>query len=124
MKYVMNQKIYQLRITVIAIIALILSGCAALHTSIAKKDLDVQTKFSTSIFVDPVVPLEKKIHLEVRSGVQEFEHNAFRAAFIEQIINNGNGYSLIDNPTDAQYSMSMFVRNLENNFRRQQRVTI
>ena len=60
MKYVMNQKIYQLKITVIAVIALILSGCAALHTSIAKKDLDVQTKFSTSIFVDPVVPLEKK----------------------------------------------------------------
>jgi hypothetical protein len=56
MEFIMNQGIYQLKITVIAVTSLILSGCAALHTSIAKKDLDVQTKLSTSIFVDPVPP--------------------------------------------------------------------
>jgi outer membrane murein-binding lipoprotein Lpp len=49
----MPQRINQLKITAIAVTALILSGCAALHTSVAKKDLDVQTKLSTSIFVDP-----------------------------------------------------------------------
>jgi uncharacterized lipoprotein YajG len=34
----------------------ILSGCAAVHTSIAKKDLDVQTKMSDTVFLDPVGP--------------------------------------------------------------------
>jgi starvation-inducible outer membrane lipoprotein len=61
MENIMTQRIYQLKITVITVTALILSGCAALHTSIAKKDLDVQTKLSTSIFVDPVPPEKIKI---------------------------------------------------------------
>jgi hypothetical protein len=113
MENIMTQRIYQLKITVIAVTALILSGCAALHTSIAKKDLDVQTKLSTSIFVDPVPPEKRKIYLEVRSAVQEFDRNAFRTALSEQITSSGNGYSLVDSPTDAQYSMSVFVRNLE-----------
>ena len=37
---------------VVAITA-VLGGCAAVHTSIAKKDLDVQTKMSDTIFLDP-----------------------------------------------------------------------
>lgn len=109
----MSKRINQLKVAVIAATALILSGCAAVHTSIAKKDLDVQTKLSTSIFVDPVPPEQRKIYLEVRSAVQEFDRNAFRAALSEQIANSGNGYSLVDSPKDAQYSMSIFVRNLE-----------
>ena len=41
--------------------------CCAVHTSIAKKDLDVQTKMSDSIFLDPVEPSQKIIYLNVRS---------------------------------------------------------
>jgi hypothetical protein len=43
-------------------ILVILSGCAAVHTSIAKKDLDVQTKMSDTVFLDPVGP-DKKVAL-------------------------------------------------------------
>ena len=32
----------------IFLVLIFLSGCAAIHTSIAKKDLDVQTKMSNS----------------------------------------------------------------------------
>jgi hypothetical protein len=39
----------------------ILSGCAAVHTSIAKKDLDVQTKMSDTVFLDPVGPDKKTV---------------------------------------------------------------
>ena len=38
----------------IMVFSMVLSGCAAVHTSIAKKDLDVQTKMSDTIFLDPV----------------------------------------------------------------------
>ena len=38
-----------------------------MHTSIAKKDLDVQTKMSDSIFLDPVEPSQKTIYLNIRN---------------------------------------------------------
>ncbi|WP_158768179.1 MULTISPECIES: complement resistance protein TraT [unclassified Paraglaciecola] len=92
---------------------LTLTSCAAVHTSIAKKDLDVQTKLSTSIFVDTVAPEKRKVYLEVRSAVMEFDRNAFRVALNEQIAGSGNGYTFVDSPDEAQYTMSVFVRNLE-----------
>jgi len=106
----MNMKI---RIVAIGLFVAMLSGCSAVHTSIAKRDLDVQTKISTSIFVDPVAIEKRKIYLEVRSGVMEFDRNLFRSNLREQLVNSGNGYTLTEDPKDAQYTMSVFVRNLE-----------
>ncbi|OJF69928.1 conjugal transfer protein TraT [Alteromonas sp. V450] len=109
----MNVRAHHIKAAFLSIALLALSGCAAVHTSIAKKDLDVQTKLSTSIFVDPVPPEKRKIYLEVRSAVMEFDRNAFRTALNSQISSSGNGYTFVDSPDDAQYTMSVFVRNLE-----------
>lgn len=109
----MNIWTNNLKAVVLSITLLALSGCAAVHTSIAKKDLDVQTKLSTSVFVDPVPPEKRKIYLEVRSAVMEFDRNAFRTALNNQISSSGNGYTFVDSPDNAQYTMSVFVRNLE-----------
>lgn len=109
----MIKRNYQIKLFVLAITAFLLSGCAAVHTSIAKKDLDVQTKLSTSVFVEPVAPEKRKIYLEVRSAVMEFDRNQFRDALIQQISNSGNGYSFVESPDDAQFTMSVYVRNLE-----------
>jgi hypothetical protein len=46
---------------------LIVSGCAAVHTSIAKKDLDVQTKMSDTVFLDPVGPDKKVVFVQIRN---------------------------------------------------------
>ena len=43
------------RFLVIGLLAAVVSGCAAVHTSIAKRNLDVQTRISSAIFVDPVL---------------------------------------------------------------------
>ncbi|MEK7792160.1 MAG: complement resistance protein TraT, partial [Pseudomonadota bacterium] len=51
----------------IIIFSLILNGCAAVHTSIAKKDLDVKTKMSDTIFLDPVEPEQRTVYLNVRN---------------------------------------------------------
>jgi len=104
---------HQIYVVLFSVFALFLSGCAAVHTSIAKRDLDVQTKLSTSIFVDPVAPERRKIYLEVRSAVMEFDRNEFRNALNSQISGSGNGYTFVDSPDNAQYTMSVFVRNLE-----------
>jgi hypothetical protein len=103
----------RIKVFVIGLLIVLLGGCSAMHTSIAKRDLDVQTKISTSIFVDPVPAAKRKIYLEVRSGVMEFDRNSFRTSLSEQLVNSGNGYTLTDDPEKAQYSMSVFVRNLE-----------
>jgi hypothetical protein len=43
------------------------SGCAAVHTSIAKKDLDVQTKMSDTVFLDPVGSDKKIVFVQIRN---------------------------------------------------------
>ena len=109
----MKNYVRSAKIAFVGLAILALTSCAAVHTSIAKNDLDVQTKLSTSIFVDAVPPEKRKVYLEVRSAVMEFDRNAFRQALNEQISGSGNGYSCVDSPDKAQYTMSVFVRNLE-----------
>ena len=45
----------------------ILSGCVAMHTFLAKKDLDVQTKMSDTVFLDPVGPDKKVLFVQTRN---------------------------------------------------------
>lgn len=42
------------RIALITAAAFVLTGCAAAHVAISKRDLDVQTKMSDTVFLDPV----------------------------------------------------------------------
>ena len=53
-------------LSLLAVVGL-LSSCAAVHTSIAKKDLDVQTKMSESVFLEPVRPDKKTIFIQIRN---------------------------------------------------------
>lgn len=101
------------KLTIAGLVISIVSGCSAIHTSVAKRNLDVQTKISTSIFVDAVAKEDRKIYLEVRSGVMEFDRNSFRQSISQQLANSGNGYTLTEDPNQAQFNMSVFVRNLE-----------
>jgi len=97
-------------------IALLLSsmyGCAAISTSVAKRNLDVQTKTSTAIFVDPVKRSERTVYVEVRSGVMEFDRRAFKKAIMDEFAHNDNGYRVVDDPDAAQYTMSVYVLTME-----------
>ena len=48
-------------------LGLALSGCAATSTAVAKRNLDVQTKMSDTIFLDPVTPDERTVYVDVRN---------------------------------------------------------
>ncbi len=91
----------------------ILGGCAATYTSIAKKDLDVQARTSTSVFVNPVAREKRTIYLDVKSGVMEFDRRAFKQFVVEQFGLNDNGYRVVDDPESAQFQMIAYVLNLE-----------
>lgn len=94
-------------------VVVVMAGCAAVSTSVAKRNLDVQTKISTSIFVEPVKRGSRTVYVDIRSGVMEFDRNAFIRAMREAFANNPNGYTLIDDPDAAQYRLAVFVSTLE-----------
>lgn len=92
----------------------LLAGCAATQVALSKKDLDVQARTSTAVFVDPVAREKRTIYLDVKSGVMEFDRRAFKTFVKEQFTQfNDNGYQIIDDPDVAQFHMVAYVLNLE-----------
>lgn len=93
---------------IIAAVALLglLSGCAATRTSIAKKDLDVQTKMSEAVFLDPVAPAQRTVFVQVRntSDKPNFDIGpSVRSAILAK------GYQVTDNPELAHYKLQAQV---------------
>ena len=101
------------QIVVLSVALVTLFGCAAIHTSVAKRNLDVQTKTSTAIFVDPVKKEYRTVYVEVRSGVMEFDRRGFRKHIMEEFATNENGYKVVDDPEAAQYHLSVYVLTME-----------
>ena len=101
MEFIMNN-VKKSMLVIAVISSLVLSGCSAIHTSVAKKDLDVQTKMSESIFLDPVAPDKRVVFVDVRNTsdkpglvIEPQIHQAILA----------NGYRITDNPEEAHYML-------------------
>ncbi|MDH4237100.1 MAG: complement resistance protein TraT, partial [Nitrospira sp.] len=52
------------RVVVVGVALMLLSGCAASQVMISKRNLDVQTKMSDTIFLDPVSPDKKVMYVQ------------------------------------------------------------
>src|SRR5690625_358070 len=84
----------------------ILTCCAATHTMIAKRDLDVQTKMSDTIFLEPVGASKKTIFVQFRNTSDKPDFS------IESEILDGlraKGYTIMDEPEDAHYIMQAYI---------------
>ena len=79
----------------------ILSACAAIHTSIAKKDLDVQTKMSETVFLDPVGPAKKVIFVQIRNTSDKVFD--IEAAIVSAI--TARGYRVTQDPEEAHFRL-------------------
>jgi hypothetical protein len=101
------------KLAVVLATAAMLAGCAATQLALSKKDLVVQSKTSTAIFVDPVPRERRTVYVDVRSGVQEFDRRAFGKFVRSEFERNENGYRIVDDPEAAQYTLSVYVLNLE-----------
>ncbi len=100
--------------TAVLSVAYILGACAATQVALSKKDLDVQTRTSTAIFVDPVAREKRTVYLDVKSGVMEFDRRSFKEFTKDQFTKfNDNGYRIVDDPDEAQFQMVVYVLNLE-----------
>ena len=84
----------------------VMTGCAAVHTSIAKKDLDVQTKMSDAIFLDPVGSAKRTIFIQVRNTSDkpnfDIEHPV-KAAIAAK------GYRIVQDPDKAHFKLQVQV---------------
>lgn len=83
-----------------------LSGCAATQTAIAKRDLDVQTKMSATIFLDPVPSEQMKVFVQVRNTSDQ---PGFDLA--PDIVNavTAKGYTVVRDPKQAKYYLQANV---------------
>lgn len=55
------------KILIIGLSVALLSGCAATQTMISKRNLDVQTKMSNTVFLNPVEDSQKTIYVQVKN---------------------------------------------------------
>ena len=88
------------RIAIVATAAFVLSGCAATQVAISKRDLDVQTKMSDTVFLDPVGADKRTIFLQIRntSDKPDLSVNEEIAAALQ-----AKGYTLMQDPDAAHY---------------------
>lgn len=87
-------------ITLMLVIVTAISGCSAIHTSTAKKQLNVQTKMSESIFLEPVAPEKRIVYVQIRNTSDKPN------VVVEEQIKKGiraNGYQITDNPEQANF---------------------
>lgn len=94
------------RVAVAGVGLMLLSGCAASQTLISKRNLDVQTKMSETIFLDPVGPDQKVIFVDVRNTSDK--DNFDIAAPIKDAIAK-RGYRITQNPEEAHYRLQANV---------------
>ncbi len=88
------------KIIAICSVIVLLSGCAATHTLISKGKLDVQTKMSGTIFLNPVEDSQKTIYVQIKNTSDKPNFNVDRK--IRSIL-EGKGYAVVSNLNKAHY---------------------
>ena len=81
-------------------------ACAATTTAISKRNLDVQTKMTESIFLDPV-PADRAHR--VRPGAQHLRQARLRHRAAVRSAIESRGYRVVDDPTEAHYLLQANV---------------
>ena len=74
-------------------------SCSTMHTVISKRNLDVQTKMSDTIWLEPAAPNQKIVFVKI-------SNTTGKNLNIEQKIVNAlsaKGYRVVNDPTEAKY---------------------
>lgn len=96
----------KLLISFLAMSAIALGGCAATGVAISKHDLDVQTKMTQSIFLDPPKPGHRHILAQVRNTTDKGDFNCesqLRTALQQR------GWTLTNDPDKADYLLQVNI---------------
>lgn len=67
----MMKKPFAVRIAVLGVVAVGLSGCAAAQLALTHKNLDVQTKMSNTIFLPPTSPSRQTVYVQFKNTADQ-----------------------------------------------------
>lgn len=84
-----------------------LTGCSAVHTAVTKRHLDVQTKMSETIFLEPTA--ERTVYLQLRNTSTEQEMVV--EPKLRQALQN-KGVVISNNPDTAHYWIQINIRSV------------
>lgn len=88
----------------------LLTGCGAIHTSVAKRELQVQTQLSQTIYLEPTEPEQRWVLVDIRSTAPEFQADIGEP--VKKLLAD-RGYLVTDSPSKAQYWLQVNVRAVE-----------
>lgn len=94
------------RVAVLGVALMFLSGCAATQVMVSKRNLDVQTKMSETVFLDPVGPEKKIMHIQIRNTSDK---DNFDIADSLKDAMTKKGYRITENPDEAYYRLQANV---------------
>lgn len=94
------------RVWIAILAAVALGGCAAGYTAVAKRNLDVQTRMTDSVFLEPVTPSARTVYVEVRNSSDRPDLDI--ASMVRQQI-AAKGYRVVDDPDHANYLLQANV---------------
>ena len=87
------------------LIGLFISGCGAASTAIEKRNLEVQTKMSDTVFLEPVSPDKRIVYVRVRNTTD-------KDIQVDQAIKSSiesNGFTVTNNPDEAYFMIQANV---------------
>lgn len=106
----MGKKVFSkvLLLAILVVVGINFSGCAA-STAIKKRNLDVQTKMSDTIFLEPTEPENKIVYLDIRNTSDKNVDvlGQVRSAF------EARGYRITNSPKEAKYMLQGNILKVE-----------
>ena len=101
----MKLNLHTLKVALIFSCCYALLACGAISTSVKKHTLDVQTKASESIFLEPVSPDKRTIFVSVRN-TSDKDLN-IKSRILGRLVESG--YTIVDDPDAAQFMLQTNV---------------
>ncbi len=82
-------------------------GCSSVTTAVKKQELEINSRLTQTIFLDPVAPDLMTIFLQVRNNSDS--ENFYLTPGIRQRLEN-NGFRIVNDPTQATYWLQANIR--------------
>lgn len=90
----------------VPVLAAVLAGCAATTTAISQRDLDVQTRMTNTIFLEPVTADRRTVFVQVRNTSDKPNFDIAEA--VRQAV-EARGYAVVEDPAQAHYLLQANV---------------
>lgn len=91
----------------VVVVAMTLFGCSAMNTALKKQDLDVESRLSHSVVLEPLSPADRIVYARVR----DVSGNSLRSIMQQKITNQltAEGFVVTNDPKEANLMMNATI---------------